>query len=100
TRRSRFSQRDSPALRRTWGNRSCRFLVNIPGVNGNFYAIERQLSAKKYLLVRALLVTCRPNGSRRHHQLSRRGDGGEGVAAKRDELWSREELFGVSDVVA
>jgi hypothetical protein len=59
TRRSRFSRRDSPALRRTWGNRTCRFFVNIRRSSGHFYAIEPQLSAKKYPLKRALLVTCR-----------------------------------------
>src|SRR5262249_35719503 len=40
------------------------------------------------------------NGSRRHHQLPRCGDGGEGVAAKRNELRRREELLRVLDVVA
>ena len=33
--------------------------MNIRGLSGDFYAIEPQLSAKKYPLARALLVTCR-----------------------------------------
>ena len=35
---------------------------------------------------------------RRHHQLSRRGDGGEGDAAEGNELCRRQEVFGFSNV--
>src|SRR5216110_3318935 len=40
------------------------------------------------------------DGSRRHHQLPRRGDGGESVVAKGNELRRREKLLRVFDVVA
>jgi hypothetical protein len=38
------------------------------------------------------------NGSRRHYQLPRRRDGGEGRAPKGDELWSWKEVFDLLDV--
>lgn len=48
-------------------------------------------------VISASLRTC---GSRRHHQLPRRSDGGKGLAPKGDELRSGKEVFCLFDVVA
>lgn len=40
------------------------------------------------------------NGSRRYRQLSRRGGARENQSGEGDELWSGEELLGVSNVLA
>src|SRR6266496_4953486 len=51
---------------------------------------SRKLSRSSWTLALSIDVT---DGSRRHHQLPRRRDGGEDRAAEGNELWRRKELL-------